>query len=56
MIEGIKSITIEKVNWWNVILTVAGITIVGRVVAYFLFSGSDGEFFKPLARLIGDKQ
>ena len=54
MIEGIKSITIEKVNWWNVILTVAGITIVGGVVTYFIFSGSDGEFFKPLAKLIGD--
>jgi chaperonin cofactor prefoldin len=54
MIEGIKSITIEKVNWWNVILTVAVITIVGGGVTYFIFSGSDGEFFKPLAKLIGD--
>lgn len=54
MIEGIKSITIEKVNWQNVILTVAGITIVGGGVAYFFFSGSDGEFFKPLVKLIGE--
>ena len=54
MIEGIKAITIEKVNWWNVILTVAGITIVGGGVVYFFFSGSDGEFFKPLIRLIGE--
>lgn len=52
VIEGIRSMTFEKVNWWNVILTTAGITVIGGCAAYFLLGGSDGDFFKQVIDLI----
>ena len=52
ILEGINQITLEKVNWWNVILTVSGITIVGGCIVYFFISGSDGDFFKPVVNLM----
>lgn len=53
LVEGIRSITVEKVNWWNIILTTAGITVVGGGLVYFLFIGSDADFFRPVIDLIG---
>ena len=35
ILEGIKFVTIEKVTWWNVILTISGITIIGGGAVYF---------------------
>jgi len=54
IVEGLKSITLEKINWWNVILTVSGITIVGGGIVYFFFNGSDAEFFKPVIKLLSE--
>ena len=55
MVEEIKSITLEKINWWNVILTISGVTVVLGGVAYFIFSsGSNGDFFKPRIALISN--
>jgi hypothetical protein len=53
IIEGIQKVQLEKTNWWNIILTIAGITVIGGCTIYFLFSGSDAEFFKPILKSIG---
>lgn len=53
IIEGIKKVQLEKTNWWNIIFTISGITLIGGATIYLLFSGSDAEFFKPILKSIG---
>lgn len=54
ILADIEAISYEKINWWNVILTTAGITIVGICVMYFFFGGGENsDQFQVVSKQVG---
>lgn len=54
LVKGIEKIKLESTNWWTIILTISGITVVGVGIGYYLFISQDGEFFKPIIENIAN--
>lgn len=48
ILQGIQNLEFETINWRNVGIGLASFMVGIGVIYYFLFSGSDAAFFKPL--------